>query len=499
MSGPLEKPAPSPAIRRIVIVGGGSAGWMAAAALARAVPRDTRLQLIETSADQDSGLLTPFDSTLPSLRAFNYSLGLDEDALIAATGATIKLGTRFSEWTRKGVSYVHPFSDFGAVMEGVAFHHCWLKLRQAGQVEPLESFALAAVAADMGRFDRPSDDPRSVTSTMSYGLHLNAEAYTAVLRSIADGAGVQGVAGSLVGVVTDAERTRITGVTLSDGRVVEGDLFIDCTGKAASVISALGSTWESWSDHLPCNRVRWSLDPARAAPSLLTKVEAQRTGWCQTVPLQTSTGVAEFDAIASGEAAPQGGNECLFENGRRTPWVGNCIAIGLSATCLEPLEGTGLHLLQSAVTKLLALFPAPGGMAVSAREYNRLVQAEGERLRDFLIAHYKLNRRSGQTFWDARAASEPPAELAWKLLQFESRGRIPMGDEETFEEASWLAIFMGQHLQPRRYHPLADKFSLADTRDRLDRTRAVMRRAAEAMPTHRDYLASRAPTRQSLP
>ncbi len=498
MSEALYKAAPSPPLRRIVIVGGGSAGWMAAAALSRAVPGDTRLELIETNPGQDSGILTPFDSTLPSLRAFNHSLGLNEDALIAATGATIKLGTQFSQWTRKGVSYVHPFSDFGAVMEGVAFHHCWLKLRQAGQVEPLESFALAAVAANLGRFDRPSDDPRSVTSTMSYGLHLNAEAYTAVLRSIAERAGVQGVSGSLAAVITDAERTRVTGVTLSDGRLVEGDLFIDCTGTAASVISALGSTWESWSEHLPCNRVRWSLDPAQAVPCLLTEIEAQRAGWLQTVPLRTATGVAVFDAVAPGEPAPQGGNERLFENGRRTPWIGNCIAIGLSATCLEPLEGTGLHLLQSAVTKLLALFPTPGGMAVSAREYNRLIQAEAERLRDFLIAHYKLNRRSGQSFWDARAAAEPPAELAWKLLQFESRGRIPMGDEETFEEASWLAVFMGQHLQPRRYHPLADKFSLVDTRDRLDRTRAVMRQAAEAMPTHRDYLASRAPTRHSL-
>lgn len=478
---------------RIAIVGGGSAGWMTAAALARALPRDSDIVVIDDAAVHDSGCLAPFDSTLPSFRAFNRGLGLDEDRLMAATGATFKLGTRFSDWTRRDHDYIHPFSDFGAVIDGVAFHHLWLKLRQAGQVEAFETFALAAVAARAGRFARPTDDPRSVTSTMTYGLHLDVAAYVAVVHNVAAREGVRWIEGVAADVDLMPDRRTVAAITLESGHRVEADLFIDCTGTEARLIGATSLDREDWSGWLPVDRVTGCRTTA-PAPPLLTDAAATRTGWRQSLPLQG--GSARIDFTASRYLTPSDATQDAaaraFVSGRRTPWVGNVIAIGLSATVLEPLEGTGLHLVQSGIAKLLGLFPRHGAVDVSAREFNRLMQAEAERIRDLLIAHYRLNRRRGQPLWDAAAATEPPPELAYKMRLFESRGRIPLSDEETFEEASWIATFMGHHLQPARYHPLADKFAPAELRARLDRMRAVMKTAVEAMP-------SAAPSRSAPP
>ena len=465
---------------RIAIVGGGSAGWMTAAALARALPRDTRLVVVDDPQAPDSGCLAPFDSTLPSLPAFSRSLGLDEDRLMKATDATFKLGSRFSGWTRREASFIHPFSEFGAAIDGVAFHHLWMKLRQAGQVEPFEDFALAAIAARAGRFARPAHDPRSVTSTMAYGLHLDVGAWTAALRVRAGQDGVARIEGVPASVEQSPDGKTVVAVRLEDGAKVEADLFIDCTGTRALVIEALSSDREDWSRWLPCDRVEWSRGGHGAAP-LLTEATALRTGWRQTVPLQSGVASVMFSSSRHTPDTPSPGGRS-FVSGRRPPWVGNVIALGLSATVLEPLEGTALHQVQSGIAKLLGLFPRRGAGDSLAHEYNRLMQAESERIRDLVIAHYRLNRRRGQPLWDAAAAMDPPAELASKIRLFGSRGRVPLFDEETFEEASWIATFMGHHLQPERYHPLADRFSQAELRARLDRMRAVMRTAVEAMP-----------------
>ena len=466
---------------RIAIIGGGSAGWMTAAALARAMPRDARLVVAEDPQAQDSGCLAPFDSTLPSFPAFSRSLGFDEDRLMKATDATFKLGSRFSGWTRRDTSYIHPFSEFGAVIDGVAFHHLWLKLRQAGQMEPFEDFALAAIAARAGRFARPGDDPRSVTSTMAYGLHLDIGAWVAALRGRAIHEGVARIEGVPASVERAPDGQTVIAVKFEGGGRVEADLFIDCTGSDALVIGALSPEREDWSRWLPCDRVEWSRGGNGAAP-LLTEAAALRTGWRQTMPLQSGSASVTFSAggPTTNPAALAGGRD--FVSGRRAPWVGNVIAIGLSATVLEPLEGTGLHLVQSGIAKLLGLFPRPGAASSLAREYNRLMRAESERIRDLLIAHYRLNRRRGQPFWDAAAAVDPPAELATKMRLFGSRGRVPLFDEETFEEASWIATLMGHHIQPERYHPLADRFPPVELRARLDRMRAVMKAAVETMP-----------------
>lgn len=468
--------------RRIAIVGGGSAGWMTAATLARALPQDRDIILIDNPGAADSACLAPFDSTLPSLPSFNRDLGLDEDRLMAATGATFKLGTRFTGWTRRDHAYVHPFSEFGGVIEGVAFHHLWLKVRQAGQVESFEDFALAALAARSGRFARPNGDPRSVTSTMAYGLHLDVAAYISVLKAVAVRHGVRRTEGVFAAVERAPDDGQVAAVRLRDGQRIEADLFIDCTGTDAAIIGAVSTEREDWSDWLPVDRVACTLSPT-PAPPLLTDASATRTGWRQTLPFQGGSAHIDFSASRYDDKNPaEDASARRFVSGRRNPWVGNVIAIGLSATVLEPLEGTGLHLVQSGISKLLTLFPLTAATDVSAREFNRLMQAEAQRIRDLLIAHYLLNHRRGQPLWDAVAATQAPDELAAKIRLFKSRGRIPLWDEETFEEASWIATFMGHHLQPQHYHPLADQFTLAEARAHLDRMRALMTAAVQAMP-----------------
>ncbi|AQR61119.1 hypothetical protein BZG35_05190 [Brevundimonas sp. LM2] len=466
----------------LLIVGGGSAGWMTAAAVSRAFGPRLSVRLIEDpQAIGDSGTLAPFDATLPSLSGFNASLGLDETALIAGTGATFRLGTVFRDWSRRDRDYIHPLSEIGGTLEGVPFHHYWLRLKAAGKAPPLEDFALAAVAARAGRFSRPSDDPRSVTSTMAYGLHLPVAPYVAALRAVALRQGVEVVAGAFAEVERGAEPDTLAAVTTRDGRRFEADLFIDATGPAADLIGRLGATHVDWSRWLPCDRIVASTVPGPLGPPL-TEARAVRNGWLWRVPLATGMGSARISASAFAGGTTEGTG---FTNGRRSQtWIGNCVAIGLSAATLEPLEASGLHRVQSGVSRLLGLFPTGGPMTAGAAEYNRLMAAEADRLRDMLILHYHANARTGEPLWDAVSQTPPPEELAHKIRMFSSRGRISLYDEETFEDAAWVSVFLGQNVIPRRYHPLADHRPLDEVRGQLERMRAVIARAAEAMPTH---------------
>ncbi|MDP3404170.1 MAG: tryptophan 7-halogenase [Brevundimonas sp.] len=470
----------------VVIVGGGSAGWMTAAALSRAFGARLSVSVLEDpEAVHDTGTLAPFEATLPSLTAFNASLGLDEAALMAATNATFRLGTCFRDWTRRDRDYIHPFSEIGGVLEGVPFHHYWLRLKAAGKAPPLEAFALAAVAARAGRFSRPSNDPRSVTSTMAYGLHLQVVPYVAALKAGALARGVKAIAGTFADVERGSQGDTLAVVVTRDGRRFEADLFIDASGPAGDLIHRLGATRLDWSRWLPCDRIACSMTSGSpGAP--LTEARAVRTGWLGRVPLQTGTGTARISASAFGGGPEEG---TAFTNGRRSQtWIGNCIAIGLSATTLEPLEASGLHLVQSGVSKLLGLFPTGGPMTASAVEYNRLMAAEADRLRDLLILHYHANARAGEPLWDALRQTPPPEELAHKIRMFASRGRISLYDEETFEEPAWVSVFLGQNVIPRRYHPLADHRPLDEVQAQLERMRTVIARAAQAMPTHESVL-----------
>lgn len=469
-------------IRSVLVVGGGSAGWMAAAALARAFGGRLDVEVVDIPSDTDSGSLAVAESSLPALVAFHRLIGLDEDALVRRGAAAFKLGGRFTGWSGAGSTYVHPYSEFGATLDGVSFHQLWLKARRAGTGEALDRYALGAVAAELGRFARPSGDPRSVLSTMAYGLHLDVAAYAGELRALATALGVRRTEGALAAVEQGA--AGVAAVALADGRRLTADLYVDATGEAARL--AGDSAFESWSAWLPCDRIASRTTEAEGPPPALTEATALPCGWRLDIPLPGRR--VSVQAQAS-RFAPQSEGRAFRQGARAEPWCGNCVAIGLSACVLEPIDGAALHIVQSGVTKLIGLFPDRSFAGGEAGEYNRLMGEELSRLRDFAIAHYRLNGRLGEPFWDAARAASPPPPLAHKLRLFESRGRVVLNDEETFLEPSWIALFLGQGLTPRRYHPMADQFPPPVLEKRLAQVQAVMRQAAQAMPPYAQVLA----------
>jgi tryptophan halogenase len=479
----------SPPLGRVAIFGAGVDAWMTAAALARATGGQAAIRVIETGAAPTGAL-----STLPSLRSFHALLGLDEAALMAATKATYKLGSRFSGWT-PGNSFCQAFGEIGATLDGVGFHHYWTRLRQAGETTPLDDYNLAAVAATLGRFAPPDPDPRSPLSTLSYGLHLDAGLYVGVLRDLAIRNSVTATRGEIAEVVVDGGA--VTAVVLKDGDRIEAELFVDATGPTARLIGqALNEPFEDWSDLLPADRAVRITAQARPDAPPLTEIEAVAEGWRWRVPLRdrTDSGLVYRAALTSDEAALKavglvGQPEYSdIRNGRRTrAMVGNCVAIGGSAGVVEAIDSSDVHLAQSGAARLIALFPKPGGPAIAAEEYNRLSAETFDRVRDLAILHYRRAGREGP-IWDLGRAGAVPDKLAYKLAQFESRGRVVMYDEETFLEPSWIAAFVGHGVAPGRYDPLADRMPLERVRSTLERMRAIFRQTAERLPTHAEAL-----------
>ena len=480
-------------IRSVLIVGGGTAGWMTAAALTRALAGRCEIRLLESGqAAADTGLLLGAEAALPALRAFHGLLGLDEDALMTRTGAAFRLGRELVGWSGDGSAYIHPLGEFGATLDGIAFHDLWLRLQDLSP-DSLEEYSLAATAARLGRFVRPDADPRSGASTMSYGLHLDAAHYGRFLRAQAEGGGVVRVEGEVAGIERSGDH--VEAVTTETGARLAADLFVDCSG-AATRLGGDAGDWEDWSAWLPADRVAWTWAARPDEPPPLTRVEAGAPGYRLTLPLQGRAAVAlvyasrfgadDAAAASLGEAA----RVVRFRSGRRvSPWTGNCVRIGLAAAALEPLATAGLHVVQSGVTKLLGLFPDRSFGGGEAEEYNRLIGEELDRIRDFLILHYRLNGRHGEPLWDHARAVTPPETLAYKMRLFESRGRVVLYDEESFLESDWIAVFLGQGLRPRRHHPRADQLPPERLREQLARMKGLMRRAAESMPRHGDYIA----------
>jgi tryptophan halogenase len=477
----------APPLGRVAIFGAGVDAWMTAAALARATGGQAAIRVIETGPAPTGAL-----STLPSLRSFHALLGLDEAALMAATQATYKLGSRFSGWT-PGASFCQAFGEIGATLDGVGFHHYWTRLRQAGETTSLDDYNLAAVAATLGRFAPPDSDPRSPLSTLSYGLHLDAALYVGVLRDLATHNGVTATRGEIAEVVG-----AITAVLLKDGERVEAELFVDATGPTARLIGkVLNEPFEDWSDLLPANRAVRITAEARTDAPPLTEIEAVADGWRWRVPLRdrTEAGLVYRAELTSDEAALKavgltGQPEYSdIRNGRRTrAMVGNCVAIGGAAGVVEGLDASDVHLAQSGAARLIALFPKPGGPAIAADEYNRLGAETFDRVRDLAILHYRRSDRSDGAIWGLGRAGPVPDKLAYKLAQFESRGRVVMYDEETFLEPSWIAAFVGHGVTAGRYDPLADRMPVETVRSTLERMRAIFRQTAERLPTHAEAL-----------
>jgi tryptophan halogenase len=472
-------------LKSVVIMGGGVAGWMTACALARVLPADCAIRVIETTEAAPRGAL----STLPALRAFHGLLGLDERALMRAARGTFKLGSRFSGWTAG--DHIEGFSDTGANLDGVIFHHHWLRARERGEAGRYEDYSLAAVAGRLGRFAPPSEDPRSVLSTLSYGLHLDAAGYVAALRAAAGR--VSSLAGEIAEVTPNAD-DGIDAVRLANGERITADLFVDTTPDGRLIGSTAGGAWIDWSASLPCDRLALCEIAPRPQPPPLTEVEAVPEGWLRRVPLRGGDAVALAynSRLTTDDTAREilGGKATIvpLRSGRRAQvWVGNCLAIGPAAGQLEPLNGDDAHLIQSGVGRLVALLPTANSSPLAAIEYNRLMGEELDRARDMTVFRYAVSALTDPVWALARQVPPSPA-LAYKQRQFESRGRVVMYDEETFVEGAWVGAFLGHGVLPRRHDRLADRLPADQADAALARLRNLIRQAAQAMPPHAEAL-----------
>jgi tryptophan 7-halogenase len=488
-------------IGQIVIVGGGTAGWMAAAAFARTLNQDdTKITLIES---EEIGIVGVGEATIPPIRSFNAMLGIDENEFVAATQGSFKLGIEFDGWQRAGESYIHPFGDYGSEIEGIKFHQIWRMLNMRGMPNPIGDFNLSTVAAKQNRFTAPASDRRSILSTLDHAYHFDAGLYAQFLRRYSEARGITRIEGKITKVDQRSEDGFISAVVLEDGCRISGDLFIDCSGFRGLLIEeTLHTGYEDWSHWLPCNRAVAVPSPRLDPLPSYTRSQAQDAGWQWRIPLQHRTGngyVYCSDYISDDEAtaklldnvkgSPLAEPRLLrFTTGRRkSAWVKNCVSLGLASGFMEPLESTSIHLVQNGISKLLALLPDQSFAAYERDEYNRLSILQWEQIRDFLILHYKLNNRT-TPFWQYCAQMDVPDSLQRKIDLFAGRGRLFRYSDELFSDASWIAVMTGQGLMPDGYDVLVDALDVNEMAQLAMRMSEAFNQAAQQMPSHADYI-----------
>ena len=483
--------------RRIVIAGGGTAGWMAAAAIARTMGRAAQVTLIESDA---IGTIGVGESTIPPLVAYHRLLGIDEAGFMAATKATFKLGIVFDGWRDGSDRYVHAFGLTGKDHWSAGFQHFWLRARAAGDQTPYSGYSLELQAALAGKFAHLPDD------RMNYAFQLDSGLYARFLRTMAERDGSIRIEGRIEAVERDGESGDIAALMLDDGQRIAGDLFLDCTGFRALLIEgALHAGFDDWSHWLPCDSAI-ALQTANVEPAVpYTRAIAHDAGWQWRIPLQhrAGNGIVWCSRYLSREAALERllgnvegevltePNHLRFTAGvRRRQWHRNCIAIGLSGGFMEPLESTSIHLIQRAVLRLIRMLPAAGPISPrDIAEFNDQQQADMLQVRDFLILHYKATERRDSAFWRHCATMPIPDSLEHKIELFRDTGRVFRRSDELFAEHSWVQVLMGQGIMPKSYHPVADKLSEEELVRLMQTLRDQVSRTVAGLPPHADYVA----------
>lgn len=490
-------------IKEIVIVGGGTAGWMAASAMAIMLRNPAiRIRLVES---EQIGTVGVGEATIPHIRYFNQLLNLNENDFLRKTNATFKSGIEFVNWGQVGDRYFHSFSPYGVNMEGVHFHHFWLRHAKTNGAAPIDEYNLHCLGAKQSKFAHPKPELRgSPLSSIEYAFQFDAALYAKYMRGVAESRGVQRIEGKIVDAKQRAEDGFIESVVLESGEEVAGDLFVDCSGFRGLLIEqTLESGYDDWSHYLPCNRaVAQGCEPD-GPPVPYTRATAHKAGWQWRIPLQNRIGnghvycseyISDDEAYAqlkSGlDGAPLGEPKFLrFKTGiRKKTWNKNVVALGLSAGFLEPLESTSIHLIQSAVARFLTNFPDKHFNQKDIDFFNNKTQLEFEQVRDFLILHYCATQRTDSPFWNYVRTMEIPESLRERIDIYMENGRLYRDNNELFSENSWFAVFEGQNFRPERYHPLIDFMTDVALDRRMADIRRAMQKCLGAFEDHATYL-----------
>ena len=497
--------------RRIIVVGGGTAGWMTAAALGRFCLPGMSVTLVESD---EIGIVGVGEATIPSINLFNQSLGIDEPEFLAATGGTYKLGIAFDGWGKPDEAYVHAFGLVGSALGVVPFHHYWLRGRKLGIAKQLGHYILHTIAIAGNRFAHIQRPPNSVLPPLPYAFHFDASLYAKFLRGFAEKRGVVRQEGKIVAVERNSENGDVAAVLLANGTRIAGDLFVDCSGFRGLLIEQeLEAGFEDWTHWLQCDRAI-AVPCARVDPLIpLTRSIAREAGWQWRIPLQHRIGngyvfsscrISEDEAAATLLANLDGEQMAeprtiRFKTGRRKKtWVRNVVAIGLSSGFIEPLESTSIHLIQTGITRLLDVLPAGEISDATRDDYNERSAFEMERIRDFIILHYHANQREGEPFWDELRAMEVPETLQHKIDLFRSSARITASFDELFDARAWIQVLLGQYVTPESYHPIADLLPEARLREFLDGLERAHIADVSRMPDHGAFVAQFGPMKPEL-
>lgn len=488
-------------IKNIVIVGGGTAGWMAAAAISKTIGCKTHnIFLVES---EQIGTVGVGEATVPMISLFNGVLGLDENEFLRETNGTFKLGIEFVNWRKQGHSYFHPFGLYGVDMDGIGFMHYWMRWNKLGGNLDYSRFNAETEAARNLKFMRTPSTPGPMPK-INYAFQFDAGLYASFLRRYAEARGVKRIEGKIIDVKQNTDSGYIESVVLENGTSVQGDFFIDCSGFRGLLIEqVLKAGYADWSHWLPVNRA--AAVPCESAGELLpyTRATAQEAGWQWRIPLQHRTGngyvycdqfINEDEAASKllrrldGKAQAEPRTLRFVTGVRKRCWVKNCVAMGLASGFLEPLESTSIHLVQVAISKLLAMFPRDGFNEILVKRYNQEMEFEYESIKDFLIAHYKITERDDTPFWRHVKNMSIPDSLQDKLEVFRTRGEVMVRQTDFFKESSWYSVLVGQGFLPQSYHPVADAISEDELRLRLTKILTGIQNRVNGMPGHADFI-----------
>ncbi len=491
-------------VRDIVIVGGGTAGWMTAAAFSKLLGDQYRIRLVESDEIATIGV---GEATIPVIKNFNMALDINEDEFLRKTQGTFKLGIEFVDWYKLGESYIHGFGKIGQELGMAPCYQYWLKMHQAGEAPGLENYSINTMAPKYSKYMRSVPDmATSPLGDIANAFHFDAGLYAKFLRGLSEARGVVRTEGRILQTVLREADGFIESVVLASGEKITGDFFIDCSGTRALLIGdAMGRQYEDWSHWLPCDRA--IAVPCESVKPLVpyTRSTAHSAGWQWRIPLQHRIGnghvyssrfMSQDEATSillsnlDGKQLAEPRYIPFVPGRRRQTWHKNCVAIGLSSGFFEPIESTNIHLIQTAIGRLMSLFPNNGFQLADIDEYNKQTQFEYERIRDFIILHYKATQRDDSPFWNHCRNMEIPATLQHKIDLFASNGRVFREGTELFAEVSWVQVMIGQGIRPQSYNPLVDLRSKEEIRQYLGDIEAVIKKCVDVMPTHEEFIAA---------